>query len=517
MRRWTLALALAAGAWLGLSAREEKAADELALVPASARVFFVVRPADAWASDLGKEVRKALGKDMDGIVKHVKDNLGAAPDGIERATFFVTALQPDVEGATLVRCKEKIDPDVPGRITRGGTPEKVGGQTVYVNRNMAAFLKDGKILVVGTQAAVRAMLEPRGKRSEAQAAALKRASGKHTAVAYVEPGLFPVKAEAIPLTLAFVKPFLTAKHAVAWGDMGDSVKLGAVVEFADEAGAGRGQKSLEAARKIGIAALASLGDELAKGPKEFAEVAEQAEKSLEKATIKKDGASVSAALEVNVGKAPLIAMMKQAADRMRMAAARMRSQNNLRQIGVALHSYHDANGTLPPQAIYDKDGKALLSWRVLILPYIEQDALYKEFRLNEPWDSAHNKKLLAKMPPTYAAIDGKNTVPHGTFYQVFFGKSAMFEGKRGIRITDITDGTSNTLMVAEAAKDVPWTKPDDLPFDDGKDPPKLGGLFEEGFNALFGDGSVRFMARAVKKDTLKALITRNGGEVVNDF
>src|SRR5439155_1388856 len=119
----------------------------------------------------------------------------------------------------------------------------------------------------------------------------------------------------------------------------------------------------------------------------------------------------------------------------------------------------------PAAAVYDKDGKAILSWRVLILPYIEQDRLYRKFRLNEPWDSPHNKKLLEMMPKTYAAPNAKGDPPYTTHYQVFVGPGAGFEGKRGLRIGDFTDGTSNTILVAEAARAVPWTKPEDLPYD----------------------------------------------------
>src|SRR5205823_763689 len=118
-------------------------------------------------------------------------------------------------------------------------------------------------------------------------------------------------------------------------------------------------------------------------------------------------------------------------------------------------------------------GKPLLSWRVLLLPYIEQDNLYKQFKLDEPWDGPTNKKLLARMPNVYKHPFAKTTTPHGTFYQVATGKGTIFEGKRGIRIQEITDGTSNTILVAEAARDVPWSKPADMPFD-AQNLPKLG-------------------------------------------
>src|SRR5882672_4340583 len=72
------------------------------------------------------------------------------------------------------------------------------------------------------------------------------------------------------------------------------------------------------------------------------------------------------------------------------------ASNDLKQLALAMHNYHSAYGQLPPAAVRDKNGKLLLSWRVLILPYIEQDNLFKEFKLEEPWDSDHNKKLIAK-------------------------------------------------------------------------------------------------------------------------
>src|SRR5262249_5499853 len=149
--------------------------------------------------------------------------------------------------------------------------------------------------------------------------------------------------------------------------------------------------------------------------------------------------------------------------------------------------YHDVNKHFPPQAVYSPDGKPLLSWRVLILPYLEKDDLYKEFHLDEPWDSEHNKKLLAKMPKTYAMPGRQEKEPTETFYQGFAGKGAFFDGKQGTKIVDITDGASNTIMVVEAAKAVPWSKPEDIPFDAGKPLPKLGGHFGGVSNAAFCD------------------------------
>jgi RNA polymerase sigma-70 factor (ECF subfamily) len=197
------------------------------------------------------------------------------------------------------------------------------------------------------------------------------------------------------------------------------------------------------------------------------------------------------------------------------AADRTRSANNLKQIALAMHNYHDVNGHLPAAAVYSKDGTPLLSWRVLLLPYLEQDPLYKEFHLDEPWDSAHNKKLLAQIPKVYAPVAGEAKGTDKTHYRVFTGKGTVFEGDKGLRLTDIPDGTSNTILVVEAGDAVPWTKPADLPYDPDKALPALGGLFEKGFHVALADGSVRFMANGFKEKLMRALITRNGGEVID--
>jgi hypothetical protein len=197
------------------------------------------------------------------------------------------------------------------------------------------------------------------------------------------------------------------------------------------------------------------------------------------------------------------------------AADRQRSVNNLQQLAIAMHLYGDANGTLPPAAVYGKDGKALLSWRVLVLPYVDEEKLFKEFKLEEPWDSEHNKKLLAKIPKIFAPVRGKDKDGSGTYYQVFTGNGAAFEGKRGARITDFSDGTSNTILIVEAAEPVPWTKPADLAFDPAKPVPKLGGLFGGDFHFALADGSAHFGKKDVDEKVLKAFITRAGGEIVD--
>jgi len=200
----------------------------------------------------------------------------------------------------------------------------------------------------------------------------------------------------------------------------------------------------------------------------------------------------------------------------RTAAMRTQSQHNLKIIGLAMHNYHDANKSFPAAAIYSKDGKTpLLSWRVALLPYFEQFPLYKEFKLDEPWDSPHNIRLLSHMPAEYASPRGE-TPPHHTHYLVFTGPKTPFNGPFGPNIhVTFRDGTPNTFLVAEADDAVPWTKPADLEVAPERPLPRLGGLFGNRFNALFADGSVRFLdLRRVNEPTLRLLIDPNDGQPI---
>jgi hypothetical protein len=195
---------------------------------------------------------------------------------------------------------------------------------------------------------------------------------------------------------------------------------------------------------------------------------------------------------------------------------RNRSVNNLKQLALAMHNYHDMNKELPSAAYYDKDGKPLLSWRVALLPFLgdQEKELYLKFNLDEPWDSEHNKKLLAKMPDVFAPVRNAPKDKGMTYYQVFAGKGTAFDGKKGLRLADFPDGTSNTILIVEAKDAVPWTKPADLPFEAKKPLPKLGGLFKDGFNAALADGSVRYIQRSISDRTLRNAITRDDGNVL---
>ncbi len=197
--------------------------------------------------------------------------------------------------------------------------------------------------------------------------------------------------------------------------------------------------------------------------------------------------------------------------------ARLRDMlgKKLTRLALAMHAYHDQHGALPPHALFDKGGRPLLSWRVLLLPHLDEEKLYRQFKLDEPWDSPHNKNLLEQMPDVYLhPIPAAREEPFSTNFQVFVGKGAAFEGQRGLRIPwNFPDGTSNTILIAEAARAVPWTKPEDLAYAPDQPLPKLGGFIRGGgFYAALGDASVEQFLQETSEATLRAFITRNGND-----
>jgi hypothetical protein len=201
----------------------------------------------------------------------------------------------------------------------------------------------------------------------------------------------------------------------------------------------------------------------------------------------------------------------------RQAAKRMQSLNNLKQFALAILTYEATYEKFPARAIFSKEGKPLLSWRVAILPYIEQEPLYKQFHLDEPWDSENNKPLIAKMPAIFADPDAGPAGAGHTRYQVVTGPGTVFDGDKACRIADITDGTSNTLLVVEvgADKSVVWTKPDDVEFDPKQPLAPFGTLGEEGLKAVFCDGAARIISRAIDAETLNRLIQRADGQPID--
>ena len=227
----------------------------------------------------------------------------------------------------------------------------------------------------------------------------------------------------------------------------------------------------------------------------------------------------------------------------RAAARRAASSNHLKLIALAFHCFHDSWNALPPAAVIGPDGKPWHSWRVLLLPYLQEDELYKQYDFSQPWDSPKNLAVAEKMPKVFR--DPAREGPPDTFtdYAAITGEAAIFQpgvvtmnsaddfpacltaGKK-VGLASVTDGTSRTIMFAtlDPARNIPWTKPEDIVLDDafpgiGK-PAGIGAIHpvEGGHHTAlvaFADGSVRTIADSVDTETLRTFLTRNGLEAVN--
>ena len=261
-----------------------------------------------------------------------------------------------------------------------------------------------------------------------------------------------------------------------------------------------------------LTSLAEVGDENDKATNQLAL------RMIESATIKQTGTKVTFTVLVPEGYDTLAELVKPAIEKAKEATERTKKRNNFKQIGLAFHNYHDTTSKFPGAGKSSApDAKVGLSWRVHLLPYLDGAALYGEFKLDEPWDSEHNKALIDQMPE-YFKTDGVDE-PGKTSVHVFTGPGAPFAKDAVPAIRDFTDGSSNTILVVAAGADKAeiWTKPGGLDFDP-KDPIKaLGKLTADTFHALFCDGSVRAISKKIDPETLRRLIQSQDGEPIGEF
>jgi len=208
----------------------------------------------------------------------------------------------------------------------------------------------------------------------------------------------------------------------------------------------------------------------------------------------------------------LMALLFPAVQAAREAARRSQCANNLKQIGLAMHNYNDAYGSFPPAYIADENGKPMHSWRVLLLPYLEQTALYGQYNFDEPWNGPNNSRLAATVVPIYGCPSQGAPISN-TSYVVVLGPNTIFRDDQPARLQDITDGTSNTILVIDAANTgINWLEPRDL---DMNSVLSVSGRHPGVVQVLMADGSVRTLpVGAGGTQNLPQLLTMDGGEVV---
>ncbi|MDB5313653.1 MAG: hypothetical protein JWO38_7855 [Gemmataceae bacterium] len=494
---------------------------ELQYVPADAAVFLHADAAQLWDGSIGKAIRAADQKFFEELAAQANSMFGATPDAVKSVTLFWPKLKRPQDGESF------------GVVVAFNAPFdkqklKAGIERLSPVRGRSSFHTPTDRVAVWLAGLDEEYAKPRPaeKTGPLTGAIREAASGKHLLVAASALANLPdeIRGDNLPDQIRAFQPLLRAESLTGIVDLDDDLSVQVRVKTSTPAGAVEAEKALGALTSLLREGLAQGTKELGKdaekepGLKDVFAILKAVEGGLKGAKYETDGTETRATVKVPAA-LPFGSAVKAAVVKVRGAAARSQSTNNLKQIVLAMHNYASANNdTFPPAAVVDKKAKPLLSWRVLILPYIEQDALYKQFKLDEPWDSEHNKKLLDKMPKTYAVPGETGAKANETHYRVFVGNGAAFDKITGPRIpADFPDGTSNTMLVATAAEAVPWTKPDELTFDPDKDMKKLLGFFPGDVCPVgLADGSVRALSKRISKETLNAAITRNGGEVLGE-
>lgn len=507
--------------------------------PSDYVLFAHLKAKDVFNSAIFAEVKAAVEKagatdDWNKFEADALKEIGIKPTDIDSVTIAVTEV-PNPKGPNpgdmpklivIVAANKPIDKASAFKLGPDAKPDNRG---FYTSRDTAlVHFPDAQTMAVLHPALAQRYLDGYAKNRSGwpMTAEHSKAAAGHSLYAVARLDKVPNElTREVPLPQ--VKPLLAAKTVVVTGDLkGKEVRLGVRASFPDAASAGKAKESVTQLVEMasGLIEVFASGKE-AKEYSGFMPAVKEAQRALKEARVEVAGSDlvVTGSYQANFD---IGTMVVEAVKKIQDASGRMTAQNNLKQVMLALHNFESAMGKVVihgagPNGVPLKNAneKPLMSWRVAILPFIEQDNLYKQFRLNEPWDSEHNKKLIPQMPKVFAPV-GAPGKPGYTHLQMVIGPNAM--QLPSATIAGITDGTSNTIAIVEAAEPVIWTKPDDvmlpgnvLPKDLKK---KFGGLQPGGFNVAMWDGSVRFIRDTINDRTLGLLLNpRDGQAIPNDW
>jgi hypothetical protein len=488
-------------------------------LPTGVVAFASLNVAEVWDHKAFGEVREARGKLE--FAWAVQSLIGVTPANTERLTVFWSAATPDAP-FLLITGRKAIDPAAVAKtLTRPGatSPKPIPGGKILVAPGAEftfIYPVDARTLLLVPQSVDPTKIET----IAGLLPALTATGHDHTLAVGLDAKILA------GLPLPFGGPLVEFDTAIFTADLGVEharATLTATYPTADKA---RTAAPILRAKVDELAAWAKLQEKKAEqqqpGANAYpAPLLDWIATTLKATKIETSGSTVVAKTEMKLEEA--VSRVMNAIPDAALVPPRGSSvtENNLKQIGLAILNYESTYGHCPGNS-YDKDGKPLLSWRVHILPYIEQTNLYTQFKLDEPWDSPNNKGLSEIVVKVYQVQGRPAAQPSDTYFRSFIGpknvkgdyRPWLIEGdSKGPKIVQITDGTSNTVSVVEAGEAVPWTKPEDLPYDGIQALPKLGGA-NGMFSVAFGDGSVRtFRRNSLNDTTLRSMITIGGGEV----
>lgn len=552
---WAAALLLAASWNASAWSAPAKLPADLDLVPRDAAAFFHFRVADLWKTDVLADVRHFIERAGPEAMKTFKSKCVPDPATIDRVT--VVALTPrafkdpfpsvDPEAVSVVVIVRTNKP-----YNRLKLMEALEAREKIYNRNKYYFyeelwsglvLVDELTFVIGTEDAVIQLLDmrKRGKADGPLQAALLEAAGKHHATIGLNPQAIAKETPFQGLPAPF-STLLDAHCGTLTLSMDKAFHAQLRLDYQQEDKAKDGEKALKQALDMARQGLTEpIGMlekqmnknpgkvELAKVPQNFGcllglGVLREVDTLLKEAVITRKGNTVTLPFTYQrIQSANMYVLMLAGVSMVGVSSeATFRQvgavigqagldpqETHMKKIAEALEKYHADKGTYPPAAIYDKDGRPVLSWRVALLPYLGEEGLYKEFRLNEPWDSLYNKKLLKRIPKAFQQKDSWRINRLKTADLVFTGPTTIFTGKQGTRKADI-DKLTILLASVDQENAIYWTKPLDLPYQEGKPLPKLTGRYSGPSKVMLLGGEFRSLDQQTDEKTIRNLIKRSG-------
>jgi hypothetical protein len=503
---------------------------DLTYVPQDAALIMAIRPAALLSRPELAELAPLLQ-----VLEPIRNSMIPVED-LRQATV-VARLPLESETLVLQTSRPHDFEQFARRFVPDAKPVQYKGKTFDASPSpspVVLYRPDDRTAVLASEAVVKAMIDGNTGRLPGfiEAETWKEFQGDQLLVA-ADPailrtltGRMGVPPGASPL--GPVMPLLQSTSSLLLGvGIGDRIEVHGVAISNDRKAAKEVQQTLDALAVLGRNLSKDMRDAFVRdphGPRGTGEaklallMLQMTDRLLENVKIEREKKTVRLTTSIGIDALPGKALAE-AVVAAQSAAKRTQSTNNLKQIALAMHMFHDTYKRLPPAAPRASKTRQPMqdypphSWRVAILPFVEGQQLYEQYHFDEPWDSPANLKLLDQMPPVFRSP----TDPPGTTETSYFalvGPGTAFSVEGGTSFMEIHDGTSNSLLIVEAKRPVPWTKPEDIPYDPQKPIPELGGHFEGGFLTAFCDGSVRFIAHSVDEKVLRALIDINDRQTI---
>jgi beta-lactamase regulating signal transducer with metallopeptidase domain len=501
---------------------------DLSYVPADAAVVVAVRPAAVG----GRPELSAL---ADYLEKGPFARLGVAAEAIEQATFVMTRQGPNAfadntdslfplnYGGLILRAAEgKGWDETVRRFQQKAIEAKHAGHAYFKStaiEGLCFATPDARTLVIDSEPHIRRALSwNHGKKAPPPWADSFRRFGKGQGAIAVDVAWFRtvfaavlIEAQASPFALPLAPLWEETDTLVLGVDAAGGLTIQGELAGRSEAGAEKVTRTLDAVLTLArnakdgarrLLTLETFGAQPGKNREAFIlqQVADLADDLLKSATVERDGTIARLHLASETDPADLLLGLLPVAEEEARQSANL---DNLRRIGKALNNYREAHGRFPPAVVLGPDGKTPHSWRVEILPYLDIKSLYDEYKLDEPWDGEHNRKLVARMPDVFGgpAVGGEAgrtaylmiTNPDGPFRPTPSKEGPTLDALRGAK-----QPLGNAVVLEAQAKAVEWTRPADFAGGDGPIPaPPADGKASKPVGVVRAGGEVELIGADV--------------------